>query len=78
MLAALVSLEFSHNSIYFIILEGEYCWRFMKSMYFLPEIGLIVLIIVFNFLPAKRKEKKSKVEGEESEKGRLVNGNSDV
>ena len=78
MLAALVSLEFSHNSTYFVILQGEYCWKFMKSKFFVPEIGLILLIIVFNLLPAKRKEKKGKVEGEDLEKGRLVNGNSDV
>jgi lysophospholipid acyltransferase len=60
LLALIVTFEFSHNSTYFLILEGEYCWKFMQRMYFVPELGLLVLIAVFTFLPGKKKERSGR------------------
>jgi lysophospholipid acyltransferase len=56
-LAALVSFEFNHNSTYFVILEGEYCWKFMKKLYFIPELSLVVLLVLFSVLPPPRSRK---------------------
>lgn len=61
LLAMLVTFEFSHNSTYFLILEGEYCWKFMERMYFVPEVALFVLIGIFSVLPVP-KGKKQKME----------------
>ena len=51
LLALLVSFEFTHTAAYFLILEGDYCWKFMKSMYFVPEGAMLILIVIFTVLP---------------------------
>jgi lysophospholipid acyltransferase len=65
LLAVVVSFVFTHNATYFLILEGEYCWKFMTRMYFIPEGAMLLLIAIFTLLPRKK-------EGKGKEKERLT------
>lgn len=67
LLGLLVSFEFSHNSTYFVILEGEFCWKFMKRLYFVPELALVVLIVVFWVLPVPKGKKDERRAEEKKE-----------
>jgi lysophospholipid acyltransferase len=55
-LANLVMFLFSHIATYFLILDTDSCWRLMKSLYFTPQIILVVLAVVFTFLPVPREK----------------------
>lgn len=56
-LSALVMLIWSHNATYLLILDGHYCLQLMRSVYFVPQIILVALTVVFTVLPAPRESK---------------------
>ena len=49
---------FSHNAIFFYLLEAPLCIKFMQKMYFVPQILPFLLIILFSVLPAPRRPKQ--------------------
>jgi hypothetical protein len=53
-LSMLVMLSWSHSATYFLVLESTYCWLLMKSVYFVPQIILIILTLIFSFMPVSR------------------------
>lgn len=59
-LSIIVMLVWSHNATYMLMLDGAYCLQLMSSVYFAPQILLIVLTIVFTFLPAPREKEAVK------------------
>jgi hypothetical protein len=59
-LSMLVMLMFSHSATYFLVLDPSSGWLLMKSLYFAPQLILIVLAVVFTFLPAPRQKQEKK------------------
>ncbi len=59
-LSTLVMLLFSHNATYFLVLQTEYCWLLMKSLYFIPQLILLGLALIFNLLPSPREKQSQK------------------
>lgn len=60
-LAMIVMLSFSHSATYFLVLERSAGWMFMKRVYFIPQIGLILLTIIFTLLPSEKPKKVEKI-----------------
>jgi hypothetical protein len=60
LLAMVVMLSFSHSATYFLVLERSAGWMFMKRVYFIPQICLVLLTVVFTVLPAEKTKKEGK------------------
>jgi hypothetical protein len=56
----IVMLSFSHSATYFLVLERSAGWMFMKRVYFIPQIGLVLMTIIFTLLPAEKSKKNEK------------------
>jgi len=53
-LSFLVQLLFSQSAAFFLVLHGPYCIKIMLKLYFVPQIALIVLIVIFNLVKPPR------------------------
>ena len=58
----LVSIMFSYTGSYFHLLGPASCYAFMSKLWFIPEIGIVVLMLVLQSSPLLRDPKAPRIE----------------
>ncbi len=56
-LSFLVQVLFSQNAVFFLVLHGPSNWKIANKLYFIPQIVLFALVLIFSFIRPPRDDK---------------------